>query len=67
MLKQNSNCRNKNKAILFTLDQILLVYEFTYSRWSDSKLALSIYQAVLNHCKEARISICSTDANYGGA
>lgn len=39
----------------------------TYSGWSDSKLALPIYQAVLDHSKEARISIGGTDTNYGGA
>ena len=43
------------------------MYGLTYSRWFDSKLALSVYQAVLNDSKEARISVCSTDTNYGGA
>lgn len=39
----------------------------THSGRFDAKLALSVDQAVLNDGKEARISICSTDPNYGGA
>lgn len=52
---------------MVTVELRVLVYWLTYSGWSDAKLALSIYQAVLNDSKESRISICSTDTNYGGS
>ncbi len=39
----------------------------THSGWSDAKLALPVYQAVLNDSKEARVGISGADTNYGGA
>lgn len=43
------------------------MYVLTYSGRFDAELALSVYQAVLNDSKEARIGICCTDTDYGGA
>lgn len=44
-----------------------LLYRLTHSGWFDAKLALPVYQAVLNDSEEARVSVCSADTNYGGA
>lgn len=45
----------------------VLVYQLTHSGWFDAKLAFPIHQAVFNDGKEARVSVCGTDTNYGGA
>lgn len=37
----------------------------THSGGFDAKLSLPVYQAVLNGCKQAGISIRSTDTDYG--
>lgn len=44
-----------------------LFFSVTHSGWLDAKLAFPIHQAVFNDSKEARVSICGADTNYGGA
>lgn len=39
----------------------------THGARSDVKLALSVYQAVLDDGKESRISVRGSDPNYGGS